>query len=77
MPAVFCRRTLRDDEPWFLVEAKSKDTRLSSHLPHFHNQTGAEHAFQAVFDLAPVAADCFERRDPCVVPARSLLAQLP
>ncbi len=68
---------VRDRKPWFLVEAKLGDTDLSPHLAHFQRQTGARHAFQAVLDLPYVAADGFRRTDPCVVPARTLLSQLP
>jgi hypothetical protein len=39
-------------------------------------ETKAEHAFQAVLELDPVDADCFSRRDPVVVPLRTLLSQL-
>lgn len=68
---------VRDRRPWFLVEAKVADLTLSPALLHFQRQVGAAHAFQAVLELDPVKADCFERRDPCVVPARTLLSQLP
>ncbi|MSR47324.1 MAG: ATP-binding protein [Planctomycetes bacterium] len=67
---------VRDKKPWFLVEARLADTTLSRHLAHFQRQTKAEHAFQAVVELEPVAADCFTRRDPCIVPARTLFSQL-
>jgi predicted AAA+ superfamily ATPase len=67
---------VRDRRPWFLVETKVADLALSPALLHFQRQVGAAHAFQAVLELDPVEADCFERRDPCVVPARTLLSQL-
>lgn len=67
---------VKDRKPWFLVEVKLADTRLSPSLGHFQRQTGAAHAFQAVWEADHVAADCFERRDPCVVLARTLLSQL-
>jgi hypothetical protein len=69
---------VRDDEPWFLVEVKAKDdSPPSPHLAHFQAQVGAAHAFQVVVDQAFVAADPFTRNDPCVVPAQTLLSQLP
>lgn len=68
---------VKDRHPWLLVEAKLSDTVLSPALAHFQRQTRARHAFQAVLDLDPVAADCFTRTDPTVVPARDLLSQLP
>ncbi|MBL8843282.1 MAG: ATP-binding protein [Planctomycetes bacterium] len=67
---------VRDGKPWFLVEAKLSDTALSRPLAHFQRQTKADHAFQVVVEADYVAADCFARRDPCVVPARTLFAQL-
>lgn len=67
---------VRDKKPWFLVEAKTSETTLSPHLAHFQKQIGAPHAFQVVFDLPFVDADPFDRKAPCVVPARTLLSQL-
>lgn len=67
---------VRDRKPWMLVEVKTSDTRLSDSLSYFQNATKAKHAFQAVFDLPYVQADCFGRMDPAVVPARTLLSQL-
>lgn len=68
---------VKDRTPWFLVEVKLAETDLSRQLGYFQQQTGAAHAFQAVVELDFVAADCFARREPCVVPARTLLSQLP
>ncbi len=68
---------IRDREPWFLVEVKSSDRKLSPALAHFQQMIDAPHAFQAVVDAPYVDADCFTRTDPAVVPARTLLSQLP
>jgi predicted AAA+ superfamily ATPase len=67
---------IRDKRPWFIVEVKASDTSLSPALAYFQKALAAPHAFQAVLTLPHVRADCFERRDPTVVPARTLLAQL-
>jgi hypothetical protein len=67
---------VRDRKPWMLVEVKTSDTRLSDSLSYYQIATKAKHAFQAVFDLPYVDADCFRRMDPAVVPARTLLSQL-
>jgi uncharacterized protein len=67
---------VRDRKPWFLVEVKMSDTRLSPSLAHFQAQTGAPHAFQAVMSLPFEAADCFRAGRPTVVPAKTLLSQL-
>ena len=68
---------VRDGAPWFLVEVKSSQQRLSPSLGHFQAQIGAAHAFQVVVDAEFVDADPFTRSDPCIAPARTLLAQLP
>jgi predicted AAA+ superfamily ATPase len=68
---------IRDAAPWFLVEVKYADESLSRSLAYFQQQTGAAHALQVVIDAPYVAADCFARREPCIVPARTLLSQLP
>ena len=68
---------VRDRKPWFLVEAKEGETSLSPGLAHFQAQTKAMHAFQAVLNLPFENADCFRIHQPVVVPAQSLLSQLP
>lgn len=68
---------VKDQQPWFLVEAKRGETRLSPSLAHFQAQTGAPHAFQAVLELPFEAVDPFTVRHPVVVPALTLLSQLP
>jgi len=67
---------IRDQQPWFLVEVKSANERLSPALSYFQNQTKAPHAFQVVIDQDFVAADPFSRNEPTLVPARTLLSQL-
>jgi predicted AAA+ superfamily ATPase len=67
---------VRDRKPWMLVEVKTSDIRLSDSLRYFQTATKAKHAFQAVFELPYVQADCFGRTDAAVVPARTLLSQL-
>ncbi|HEU4418232.1 MAG TPA: AAA family ATPase [Planctomycetota bacterium] len=71
----FC--VVRDGKPWFLAEVKKSGESLSPALAHFQRQTKAKHAFQVVVDLPFVGADPFERNDPCVVPAATLLSMLP
>ncbi len=68
---------IRDGRPWFLVEVKHRDTRLSRALGHFQAQVSAPHAFQVVIEADHVAADCFsEPGEPMIVPARTFLTQL-
>lgn len=68
---------VRNDRPWFLVEVKQSDTSISRALDHFQRATGAPHAFQLVLDLPFIAADPFTQKAPTVVPAVTLLSQLP
>jgi len=66
----------KDGKPWFLVEAKKSDMRLSDSLEHFQRQTGAKHAFQVVVDANYIDKDCFSYTQPVAVPARTFLSQL-
>ncbi len=68
---------IRDRRPWVLVEVKHSDTALSPSLTYHAQQLRAAHAFQVVVDLPFEQADCFAERRPLVVPARTLLSQLP
>ena len=67
---------IRDRKPWFLVEVKAGSDSLSPALTYYQDQINAPHAFQVVVDREYVAADCFSRHEPTVVPARTLLSQL-
>jgi uncharacterized protein len=67
---------VRNRRPWFLVEAKLSDTKLSPWLAHFQAQTKATQAFQAVVNAPFEPADCFQTHHPTVVPARTFLSQL-
>ena len=66
----------KDGKPWFLVEAKTSDTKLSPSLSFYQKSTGAKHAFQVVFNLPFENVDCFQYTDPTVVPAQTFLSQL-
>jgi uncharacterized protein len=67
---------VRDRKPWFLVEVKNSESKLSENLEFFQSQTQARHAFQVVLGRPFIKVDCFERTDPVVVPARTFLSQL-
>jgi hypothetical protein len=68
---------VRNNRPWFLVEVKTSSHRdLNPSLAYFQKQTGARHAFQAVFDLDYVDRDCFSETEPVRVPIRTLLSQM-
>jgi predicted AAA+ superfamily ATPase len=67
---------VRDRKPWFLVEVKESDTRLSPSLEYFQRQLAAPHAFQLVMNRDFVNVDCFLESSPVVLPARTFLSQL-
>jgi predicted AAA+ superfamily ATPase len=66
---------VRDGKPWFLVEAKHSNRRLSPALAHFQKETGAAHAFQVVETMPYVDANPYTHSRSMVVPARTLLSQ--
>lgn len=66
----------KDSKPWFLVEAKTADTKISPALVSMQKATGAAHAFQVVRDLPYSAVDVFVYREPVAVSAQSFLSQL-
>ena len=68
---------VRDQEPWFLVEAKKSDDRLNPSLAYYQKQTGAPYAFQVIMEAEYIDADCFARSGPpMIVPAKTFLSQL-
>ena len=67
----------RDGRPWFLVEVKANDDRLSPTLKHYQDQLNAPLAFQVLLEADFIEADCFAAGPrPVVVPARTFLSQL-
>lgn len=66
----------RDEAPWFLVEAKTRDETPSESLHYFYRHLKPPHAFQVVRDLPFVDRDCFTQTHPIAVPARTFLSQL-
>ena len=66
----------RDGNPWFLAEVKTSAATPSRALAHFQSATGSDHAFQVVFEMPYVGADCFSRKTPVAVPARTFFSQL-
>ena len=68
---------IRDNAPWFLVEAKSSDSSMPVNLDYFQRQIGAPHAISVVRNLDYVQADALGSSRPTVVPGRTFLSQLP
>jgi hypothetical protein len=48
---------------------------VSKNLIYFQKQIKAPHAFQAVFSLDYIEADCFREFTPKIVPVKTLLSQ--
>lgn len=68
---------IRDRSPWVLIEVKYGETALSPSLGYYQRLLGVPHAYQVVVDLPFEPVDCFSTAGPVVVPARTLLSQLP
>jgi len=68
---------VRDDQTWFSAEVKAAKAALSRSLDYFQRELSAPHAFQITMDLPFVNEDPFSRTTPTIVPARTLLSQLP
>jgi uncharacterized protein len=66
----------KDNEPWFLVEVKSKKNGISKELYHFHDELKTKHAFQVTVDMPFIDRDCFSHHNPVIVPAKTFLSQL-
>ena len=66
----------RDRFPWFLVEAKCGQERLSDNLLRFQKQLQVPLAFQVVQDLPFEKIDCFKQDRPVIVPALTFFSQL-
>ena len=67
----------KDRKPWFLVEAKASGNQgISRWLYYYQEKLKVPHAFQIGFDLPYVNQNCFEMKDPVIVPAKTFLSQL-
>lgn len=66
----------KNNQPWFLVEAKLSQGPLSPYLAFFQKQTNAKHAFQISLNAEYEDIDCFSFDKPIIVPASTFLSQL-
>lgn len=66
----------KNNEPWFLVEAKLSQGSVSPSLELFQKQINTKHAFQVVLNAKYEDIDCFSFERPIVVPAITFLSQL-
>jgi len=67
----------KDRKPWFLVEAKTSGEKgISKWLYYYQEKLKVPHAFQVAADLPYVDRDCFEYKEPVIVPAKTFLSQL-
>lgn len=67
---------IKNGNPWFIVEVKSKTRGCSPSLFHYQQELNTPHAFQLSFEAPFVDRNCFEEKGPIVVPAKTFLAQL-
>lgn len=64
-------------QPWCLVEVKYGENQgLSKQLYRFQKTLHAPYAFQVVIDMEYVDVDCFQEKEPKIVPAKTFLSQL-
>ena len=69
---------VRAGRPWFLAEVQHAQTALKGSLRHFPAQTQAPFVFPVAIEADDVDVDCCTTpRGPVVVPARTVLAQVP
>lgn len=67
----------RDNLPWILVETKwSGGTLVSKNLVYFSQKLKTKHAFQLAIDSEYIPGDCFNYKEPTIVPAVTFLSQL-
>lgn len=66
----------KNNNPWFLVEAKLKDHSISRSLKYFHNLINPEFSFQVVRDMQGFEGSCFDKPGVWVVPAITFLSEL-
>lgn len=66
----------RDDKPWFAVEVKTSDSKISENLRWVKDRIGVDHAFQVVMAMPYQDVDVFREREPVCVSARTFCSQL-
>lgn len=68
---------VREGKPWFLVEVKNSESKLSPSLKYYQEQLKVPFAFQVAVEADYVDTDCFAASGkPVKVPARTFLSQL-
>jgi uncharacterized protein len=67
---------VKNGKPFFMVEAKVSDVKLSKSIEHFNSQLEVDCALQVVFKEKYVNRSCFDSAMPMVVSAKAFLSQL-
>lgn len=67
---------IKNDQPWFIVEAKSSDSIISQNLRYFHELIKPEFSFQVIRSASAIEGSCFDKPGLWSVPASSFLSQL-
>jgi predicted AAA+ superfamily ATPase len=67
----------KNQKPWFIVETKTAGNKgISKWLYYYKEKLNVPHAFQIGFDIPYIDKDCFENKNPIIVPAKTFLSQL-
>lgn len=67
----------KNNIPWLIAEVKhSQEKQISKPLISFHKILNTNHAFQIVYNMDYIDADCFNAGEPLIVPLKTFLAQL-
>jgi len=67
---------IKNNQPWFIVEAKSSNNTITQNLKYFHNLIKPQFSFQVMKYASPIEVSCFDKPGIWVVPASSFLSQL-
>lgn len=66
----------KNNQPWFLVEAKLSQYDISPNLKYFHELIKPEFSFQVLQNAENFDGSCFDKPGLWSVPARTFLAEL-
>ncbi len=67
---------VKNQEPWLMVEAKSKDQHISKNIYCFQQQLQPMWVLQVIKDLSFSQKSCFQEKEIWSVPATTFLSQL-
>lgn len=65
----------KDQDPWMLIECKTRDQSVSKPLYYFQEKTKAPFSFQVVKEMPYINQDCFQQEGLFTVPSNTFLSQ--